>query len=138
MPTGNDNHTVCASNIPSSFPILPLLTYGQVNCTFHWEFYLDGQKKECMNTKTYSSIEIHLSHISSLKPKNLDLQRQEEMTKKPTYTFLATIQSSSLIILGSFTLNPEVPRGNKKISLGLRNLSFRSLRKLVNKCTPKW
>lgn len=34
------------------------------------------------------------------------------MTKKPTYTFLATIQSSSLIILGSFTLNPEVPKGN--------------------------
>lgn len=84
----------------------------QVNCAFHWEFYQDGQKKECMNSKTYSSIETRLSHISSLKAKNLDLQRQEEMTKKPTYTFLATIQSSSLIILGSFTLNPEVPKGN--------------------------
>lgn len=111
---------------PVPFPFCPcsqMVKYPrQVNCDFHWELYLDGQKKECMNSKTYSSIETHLSHISSLKPKNLDLQRQEEITKKPTYTFLATIQSSSLIILGSFTLNPEVPKGNKKISLGLRNL----------------
>lgn len=87
---------------PVSFPFClcsQMIKYHrQVKSIFHWEFYLDGQKKQCMNSKTYSPIEIHVSHISSLKPKNLGLQTQKEITKKPTYTFLASIQSSSLTI----------------------------------------
>lgn len=82
-----------------------------------------------INTTTYPPIEIHLSHILSLKKKKLDLQIQKEITKKTAYTFSVNIQSSPLINYGSFTLPPEGSRRNKKNSFGLRSLSFRSLRR---------